>query len=113
MPISRRDVGRLIEHLIETGARRATKYSSPRFVARATRRHKPDRRNSRTEFVVTIGAPNYREREFIKLAQKAKETFPISRIQLDHKWPNTSGRRARHKKQRNDALKYRKIKIKK
>lgn len=49
---------------------------------KATRRHKLDRRESREEFVVTVGAPNYLERIFVKQALKAKELFPIDKIQL-------------------------------
>lgn len=69
-------------------AKRATKYVSPALVVKATRRHKP-RRNERTaEIVLTIGAPNYAERAFIKTARKAGEAFPIRKVQLKH-WSRT------------------------
>jgi hypothetical protein len=75
-------MSKLIDALIKTGARKATRYVSPRLVVKACRRHKPDRRNLRVEFVVTLGAPNYAEREFIKRCKKAGEPFPVRKIQL-------------------------------
>ena len=76
------NVGKVIGAAIKTGSYKATKYVSPRYVIRATRRHKIDRRDSRVEFVVTLGAPNYLERDFIKECQKSGEPFPIKKIQL-------------------------------
>jgi len=32
--------------------------------------------------VLTIGRPNYAEREFIKLCKKAGEPFPVKKMQL-------------------------------
>lgn len=48
-----------------------------RLVVKATKRHKDDGRHSRIEFVVTAGAPNYRERAFLKACRKAGEPFPV------------------------------------
>lgn len=39
-------------------------------VVRATRRHKPSKRDRTTEVVVTIGAPNYAEREHIRRCRR-------------------------------------------
>lgn len=64
------------------GWRRATVYVAPDLVVKATRRHRP-RKNARTvEMVVTVGGPNYAEREFIKQARKSGEPFPIKRVLL-------------------------------
>ena len=62
------------------GNRKATKYLSPKLVVKASRRHKP-RYGSNVEIVLTIGGPNYAERKFIKVAQAAREPFPIRKIQ--------------------------------
>lgn len=71
----------VIEPLL-SGKRRATQYLSPSLVIKAARRHKP-RRNERTvEIVLTVGKPNYAEREFIKLAKKSGELFPVKRVQF-------------------------------
>ena len=66
---------------------RATKYISPKEIVRATRRswrihNRKTHKNKPIEIVLHIGRPNYLEREFIALCQKAKEPFPIKRIQL-------------------------------
>jgi hypothetical protein len=78
---------RLIQHSLEhllrfSNVRHAAVYISPRFVAKATRQRKPDRRDTRETFLVTVGAPNYYERRFIKACQKAGEPFPVRKVQL-------------------------------
>lgn len=64
---------------------RATKFVTPNYVIKATRRHKHNGRDTRWEVVLTIGAPNYLEQKFIKLAQKAGEPFPIKKVELKFK----------------------------
>lgn len=69
--------------LADSEARVATKYISPSTVIKATRRtykHRNSKRN--LEIVVTVGRPNYLEREFIKKCQMVKEPFPVKKIQL-------------------------------
>ena len=83
---SHKDFNAVIDALLNYDIRSATKYISPKLVARATWRHKPSRKNTREEMVITFGAPNYLEAKFVKLALKAEEPFPIKRVQ--HKaWP--------------------------
>jgi hypothetical protein len=77
---------KVIELLLRTECYQTTKYLSPNEVIRATRRHKPSARARRIEAVLTVGAPNYRERQFIKACLRAGEPFPIKRIQL-RPWP--------------------------
>lgn len=79
---SARCVDELLETAIQTGAKTVTKYHSPSHTVKLTRRHKPDRRNRRVEFVLTVGVPNYQERDFIKAAKKAGELFPVKKIQI-------------------------------
>ena len=59
-------VAGVIQTLVTTGARRATKYLSPKHTVKVTRQRKPDRRYRQETFLVTIGGPNYLERLFIK-----------------------------------------------
>jgi len=67
-----------IETVLMQNAYRATVYVKPGFVVKATRRHKI-RKNDRTrEFVVTFGAPNYRERAYIA----KHKTFPRGYIEV-------------------------------
>lgn len=64
------------------GSRKATKYLSPSLIVKASRRHRPDRRQRHAEVLVTVGAPNYAERAFIAACKKAGEPFPVRRVQL-------------------------------
>ena len=65
------------------GARRATKYLSPKWIVRATApnfKRSNDVRHG--QMVLTIGRPAYAERQFIKAAKKAGEPFPVKKVQL-------------------------------
>lgn len=80
---------KVIETLISQDAVKATEYISPRSIIRAVRKRykrgtdKPKIvRNHNIEITLTIGKPNYREREFIKDCLKAKEPFPVKKIQI-------------------------------
>ncbi|MDD4998661.1 MAG: hypothetical protein PHI99_10970 [Syntrophales bacterium] len=77
--------GQVIKGVLGENVVKATKYLSEKLVVKATRRrfHGKILKKARiTEINVTIGAPNYAEREFIKKARKAGEPFPIKKIQL-------------------------------
>ena len=58
---------------------RATVYLTPRLTVKATRRCVG---KTRIELLLTVGIPNYKEREFIKLCLKVGESFPIKKVQL-------------------------------
>lgn len=68
--------------LMESDAKSAIKYVDEKTIVRATWRFKPNARHRRDEMVVTIGAPNYAEREFIKKCKKAGEPLPVKKIQF-------------------------------
>ena len=73
----------IINTLTETGAVKATKFISEKEIIRAVRtrfQNKFSRGN--LEITLTIGKPNYLEREFIKVCKKAAEPFPVKKIQL-------------------------------
>lgn len=72
--------------LVASDAKTAIKYLSPKLIVKATWRHKPEARNTREECVVTFGAPGYRQQQFINVAVKAGEPFPIKKVQLTA-WP--------------------------
>lgn len=61
---------------------RATKYLSPTRVITITRVGRFVPRVAHGDYRLKVGMPNYREREFIKLALKAGEKFPIRKVQL-------------------------------
>jgi len=68
---------------------KATKYINPDFVIKATvKRFGEGMKKNRftgsgiCEICLTIGEPNFAERQFIKLCKKAKEQFPVKKIQV-------------------------------
>lgn len=68
--------------------KQAIKYVSEKYVVKATRRGykssggKPDK--TTLEILLTCGTPNTKEREFIKKCKKAKEPFPVKKIQVKY-----------------------------
>ena len=73
----------IIKTLIDSKAFKATKYISPNHIVRAVRtRYGNKFQQGNIEITITIGKPNYIEREFIKQCEKAREPFPIKKIQL-------------------------------
>jgi len=64
----------------------ATKYLAPDITVKATRMvyaaGSYRRKNSPVQIVVTIGAPNYAERAFIRKCRKTGEPFPVKKVQL-------------------------------
>lgn len=79
-------VGRVVEVLLDGVAYKATKYLSTKLVVNATRKlydgKIPPKNFSSIDIVLTIGKPNYDQREFIKDCLKAKEPFPIKGVIL-------------------------------
>lgn len=73
-------------HYYGTQIHTATKILTPTLVVRATavsyNRKPVSGRASRRTYTVTIGAPNYRTRKFIKWCQKAGVRFPVQKIWL-------------------------------
>jgi hypothetical protein len=82
MKVLRETIHNVVEACLEVGARKAEIYLSPELVVRAARRHKPNKKHKTTEILLTIGKPNYKEREFIALCKKSKESFPVKKMQL-------------------------------
>ena len=69
----------LILNASQLNVKTATKYISDKLTVKATRRQKS---RSQQQFIITIGRPNYAERQFIKRCKKAGEPFPVKNIQL-------------------------------
>lgn len=79
------DFNKVISLLLLTNSWKATKYISPKEVLRVTRRRYLRSSKSfgrHVELVINVGRPNYAEKEFIKKLMKAKEPFPVKKIQL-------------------------------
>lgn len=75
-------VNQVLKPVLAGGYCRATKYITPRFTVKATHQHK-SRKNARSiTLLLTLGQPNYAEREFIKKARKAGLSYPIRKVQV-------------------------------
>jgi hypothetical protein len=78
-------LGLVVKLALEDGISKATKYLSPKLVVKAKRKlfgGKVASRSRIAEICVTVGAPNYAEREFIKEMKKMGVPFPIKDHQL-------------------------------
>jgi hypothetical protein len=77
---------RVVQAARDPRVRSATVYDSPTSRVTATRPHKGRRTDRQTTLVVTIGQPNYAQRQFVKRCQQAGVRFPIRKAQLRF-WP--------------------------
>jgi len=85
MKIPRKIFSELAEIVLEGGAVRATKFYDEHTVVSCKRKlfgGKVDKRSKISELLFKVGAPNFKERGFIKQCKKVGEPFPIKRIQL-------------------------------
>lgn len=85
--IARNSVAKVAEAMLSMpDVYRATVYQDGNTVIKLTRLHKHDRRSRSASFVLTVGAPNFLERETVKLYAKAGEPLPVRKVQLKS-WP--------------------------
>ena len=86
MKFNANGVEKVIAALLNSGARRATKYLQPGAVISACRPcydgKVGSKRDTQATIVVKLGVPNYEERQFIKMCQLVGEKFPVKKIQL-------------------------------
>lgn len=82
MKVTRTSIAHAVIGVLESGARKATVYLDENTVVKATSQRKPTRRSRTRTLILTVGAPNFEERKFIKLCKKAGE--PVRRTQ--YKW---------------------------
>ncbi len=75
-----------------SNVRRATAFISPKLTIKATAQRRQDKRDKSATILVTIGGPNFLERRFIRICQKAGMCFPLSQIQWRH-WPKKGERK--------------------
>lgn len=68
---------------------RVTAFVNPKHTLKITRARKVDLREKNETYIMTLGHPNYAEREFIKQAIAAGEPFPIKKVKLQF-WPQTT-----------------------
>ena len=78
-----KEIGQVVQTLIDNKARVATKYLSDKLTIRASQNVYNGRiSNGKSYITLTIGKPNYEAREFVKKCKKIGEPFPIKKIQL-------------------------------
>lgn len=80
---------------------KAVKYISPTLVVRAVRKryNKKIIKDGNIEITLTIGKPNYLEREFISDCRKSGEPFSVKKIQVKEYNPrNINLRTRKHEK---------------
>jgi len=83
MKTSRAYVRKAVEAVLETDAKTATVFMAPNQIIRATRRmYKRGNSRGPTEVLLTLGKPNYKERNLIKVYKATKQKFPITRVQF-------------------------------
>lgn len=75
-------IGSVVMDALSNKASTATKYISPTL--RITAAVRSDEKGH-TEVLVTIGSPNAKQREYVKTLKKAKEPFPVKRVQYTFK----------------------------
>lgn len=87
--IPERIYGKLVNALLtDLTVKSATYYVSEKLVVRLrapiyhARKGKRDGRSKRENFSLSVGSPNYAERQFIKTCVKTGEKFPVKKIQL-------------------------------
>ncbi len=80
--ILERAISQVAAAIIRYDVKQAVKYLLPDYTVKATVQGNPDGRSHQRTMLITYGRPNYAEREFIKLAKKAGEPFPIRKVQL-------------------------------
>ena len=64
---------------------RVTHYESPRRTIKVTRFGKPDKRDRLRIYVLTIGRPNFAEKDFIEMCRAVGEPFPVRKFQIKHR----------------------------
>lgn len=66
--------------------RKATAIVSPTHTLKITRQSPVDKRAKAETYILTVGRPNYAERQFIKDCRAANEPFPVKKV-LVQRWP--------------------------
>jgi hypothetical protein len=84
--LTERRIGECVSDVLGMNLRRATAYISPKLTIKATAQRRYRKNEKSATLLVTIGSPNFIERRFIKVCQKAGMCFPLKQVQWKH-WP--------------------------
>lgn len=84
MKVPRNQVARCVVSVLEmTDLKRATVFLDEKTTIKCTRQRKLDKRERADTVILTIGKPNYREKEFIVKCRECGEPFPVKKIKLE------------------------------
>lgn len=83
-PVIKKSLAKIVELVLCDGAKKATRYYAENYTVKATLKGKPRKNERQREILLTIGRPNYAERDFISKCKKAGEPFPVRKVQI--KW---------------------------
>jgi hypothetical protein len=84
MPSQCQIIGELYGCMADRTLRRATAYLDPDCTIKLTRQSRPDPRGPSETYILTVGRPNYAEREFIAHCREAREPFPVKKFQMQN-----------------------------
>jgi hypothetical protein len=84
--LTERRIGECVSAVLGMNLRKATAYISPSLTIKASAQRRYRKNEPSCTLLVTIGKPNFLERRFIKVCQKAGMAFPLKQIQWKH-WP--------------------------
>lgn len=71
-------IGEIANEVLTNGAKQATLYLTPKLTVKATRQGKIDRRSKAITVLITVGTPNYAQRQFITRHRKTEGVFPLN-----------------------------------
>lgn len=93
LDLTERKIGECVSSVLGiANMRRATAYISETLTIKATAQRRMDKRSRSNTVLVTVGAPNFAERRFIRVCKKAGCAFPLRQVQFKY-W----GKKGAHK----------------
>ncbi len=74
----------VFREIIRSEVKKATKYIGQELIIRVTKKTFDNNANNKgnMQITMTIGKPNYQEREFIKKCLIVNEPFPVKKVQV-------------------------------
>ena len=83
--LTERKIGECVNDVLNgANIRRATAFISSTLTIKATAQHRFRKNERSSTMLVTVGRPNFVERRFIRICQKAGVCFPLRQIQWKH-----------------------------
>lgn len=83
--IDSKEIAQVTAALMVSDAKSAVKFLDEKTIVRATWHNKPSSKNCRETMIITIGKPNYKEREIAARHHKAGTELPKKPLLLP--WP--------------------------